>query len=164
MTARHSLPRRLVVGIGNPWRGDDALGLVVARRLRPLVTESVTIREVGGDLTALLELWHAADSVILVDAVQSGASPGTIRRFEVGAQQLPSQAFRTSTHAFGLAETLELARVLGQLPAVCIVYGVEGAVWDLGASLSPVVEASIREVLTSIQHDLGQASIRRALF
>ena len=72
----------LVIGIGNEYRGDDGLGLIVARRLRERHLPKVTIMEIGGDLTVLGETWQGAETVILVDAVASGREPGTIYRFE----------------------------------------------------------------------------------
>lgn len=154
MRPAQTVPRILIIGVGNAWRGDDALGLVVAQRLRALLPATVTSLEASGDGTALLSLWRDADVVFLVDAVQSGVRPGTVQRFEVSTQPLSSQTFRTSTHAFGLAEAIELARALGQLPTACIVYGVEGAVWDVGAGLSAAVEASVPAVVRCIQDEL----------
>ncbi|MGE3539841.1 MAG: hydrogenase maturation protease [Candidatus Tectimicrobiota bacterium] len=154
MTPQPPPPGWLVIGIGNAWRGDDALGLVAARRLRALLPAQVSIVEASGDGTSLLTLWAGADQVILIDAVQSGAPPGTVQRFTVHTAPLPSHTFRMSTHAFGLAEGIELARALGQLPAVCLVYGIEGSVWERGAALSPAVEASVQEVVRRVQEDV----------
>ena len=49
---------RLVIGIGNDFRGDDAAGLMVARRLRGTPLHDVEIVESAGDAAALMELWN----------------------------------------------------------------------------------------------------------
>ena len=69
--------RPLVIGVGNAARGDDAAGLLAARRLGGI--------ELEGDPTALLDLFDGIDEAAVVDAVRSGAAPGTVHRFDVGA-------------------------------------------------------------------------------
>jgi hydrogenase maturation protease len=70
------------------------------------------ILEATGEGTALLESWKGADTVILIDAVASGAYPGTIHRLDARAQLLPAGFLHTSSHAFGVAQGVELARAL----------------------------------------------------
>jgi hydrogenase maturation protease len=134
--------RTVVLGVGNPERGDDAVGRAVARRLRGALPEEVEIAEHDGEATALLALMDGAGAAYLVDACASGAEPGTLRRFDAAAAPLPSGAFGVSTHGFGPAEAIELARALGQLPRRCIVYAIEGGSWETGAPLSPRVAAA----------------------
>ena len=59
---------------------------------------------------------------------------------------MPAGWFRYSTHAFGAAEAIELARVLGRLPRRLIVVGIEGARFDAGVGLSPEVAAAVEDV------------------
>ena len=82
---------------------------------------------------SLLSLWEDYETAIVVDATQSGAEPGTVRRLPVHDEPLPEELRRTSTHLLGVAEAVELARALGKLPARTIVYGIEGGSWDTGA-------------------------------
>jgi len=138
MGARHTL----VIGIGHPDRGDDAVGRIVAARLRDLAPEGVRIIETDGEAGKLLDLFSDADDVIIVDAGVSGAKPGTIHRLDAAAAPLPRPMFAMSSHAIGLVESIELARTLGTLPRRCIVYAIEAQGFDLGAGLSrPVAEA-----------------------
>ena len=89
--------RCVVLGIGNPDRGDDAAGRIVAQRLRGLLPVDIEIIEHDGEGTSLLGQLDGAATAFLVDASASGASPGTIRRFDVGAAPLPHLAFGLST-------------------------------------------------------------------
>jgi hydrogenase maturation protease len=141
----------LVVGLGNAWRGDDGAGPAVARALgddpRVLVHE--------GEPLGLIEAWAGAEEVILVDAVSSGAPAGTVHRLDPLAVPLPAPLARGSTHAFGLANTLELARTLERLPPRLTVYGIEGACFSTGDALSPAVRAAVETVHLELQQRLG---------
>ena len=147
-------PRVLAIGVGNASCGDDAVGLIVAQRLEETPLNGVTIMLSPGEGTALLALWQDTDAVVLVDAVWSGSRPGTLHRFAVGTQPLPAIFARVSSHTFGVAEAIELARVLRQLPPVLVVYGVEGATFALGAGLSAAVAAAVPQVVTRVQQEL----------
>jgi hydrogenase maturation protease len=132
----------LVIGVGNEWRSDDAAGLVVARRLRePCPAARVIERE--GEPLDLIDEWSGADDAIVVDAVRSGAEPGTIHRLDAAEQRLPAELFRGSTHAFSVAEAVELGRALGRLPSRLLVLGIEGEDFTAGAGLSPAVERAV---------------------
>jgi hydrogenase maturation protease len=137
------VPRRLVIGLGNAARGDDAAGLIAARRLGGLEHE--------GDPLALLDLWDGADVAVVIDAVSSGAGPGTIHRLEAGAEPLPVRLrSSTSTHAVGLGEAIELARALGRLPTRLIVFGIEGERFEAGAALTPAVAEAVDAVVREV--------------
>jgi hydrogenase maturation protease len=136
----------LVIGIGNLYRRDDGVGIVIARALQAENRGGIRIIEHSGEGAALIEAWRGAARVIIIDAVQSGAKPGAIHRLEAHAQAVPTQLFRCSTHAFSLAEAIELARALGQLPPRVIVYGIEGRDFEAGEGLSHEVNAAADEV------------------
>jgi hydrogenase maturation protease len=103
-------PRVLLVGIGNELRGDDALGICVVRRLRRRAARAgIDVYEQQGDPVGLLDLWHAADGAVLVDAVRSGAPAGAIQRLDATARRLPaSLRGSSSTHAIALDQAIEL--------------------------------------------------------
>lgn len=138
--------KTLVIGVGNEYRGDDAVGLIVARRIRDDSSTRVSVREESGEGAALMEAWQGVESIILIDAVQAGGAPGTIYRFEAHVEPMPTRFFHYSTHAFSVAEAIELARKLNQLPARLIVYGIEGRNFEAGIGLSPEVEQAAQDV------------------
>jgi hydrogenase maturation protease len=132
----------LVVGVGNPWRGDDAAGLEVADRVRAQA-RGVLVETVEGDASALVQLWAGHDEVALVDAASSGAPPGTLHELRAGDGTLPAAGLRSSTHAFGVADAVGLATALGRLPARLEIYAIEGEDFSLGAPLSPAVAQTV---------------------
>ena len=143
----------LVIGLGNSWRGDDGAGPAVARSLRDEVPARVHVYE--GEPVGLIEDWASADAVIVVDAVSSGAPPGTIHRLDPLAEPIPAALSQGSTHAFGLAETIELARALDRLPPRLTVYGIEGERFTAGEELSGRVRAAVDELVGELAGTLG---------
>ena len=147
-------PRVLVLGVGNLDRGDDAAGIQVARRLRASVPEDARVCEMGLDGMAMLDAWADATSVVIVDAMQSGSTPGTVERFDATRDPLPLRRFGASTHAFGVAEAVELGRALGRLPARVVVFGIEGKCFDPGAGLSPEMEQGLDQAVERVLGEL----------
>jgi hydrogenase maturation protease len=145
----------LVIGIGNPDRGDDAVGLVVARELQQAVPMGVTVLEHRGDAADLVERLDSAAAVVLVDAAVSGGDPGTFRRIDVRRESLPASWFACSTHGLGLAAAIELAQALGSLPERCVVYAIEAVRFDPGAALSEPAVAAIPAVVAAILDDVA---------
>ncbi|HUJ94299.1 MAG TPA: hydrogenase maturation protease [Terriglobales bacterium] len=139
----------LIIGCGNRQRGDDAAGILVAERLRELGVETVTRI---GQAADLIEAWTGSDDVIVVDAVVTGAPVGTVQMWE---GQLPPTCLNAtaSTHTLGLAEALELAKVLNRLPTRLRVYGIEGVRFEPGLEVSPEVWRAVAEVVRRIIAD-----------
>lgn len=140
-------------GVGNALRGDDGIGLVLARSVGALSPRRFTVRECTGEPAALIEQWTGVDAALLFDAVHSGGAPGAIFRVDVTETPLPDAFQQTSTHGFGVAEAVELSRALGVLPARLVVYGVEAASFGHGAEMTPEVAAAIPEVVRMAAED-----------
>jgi hydrogenase maturation protease len=149
----------LLIGIGNEYRSDDSMGVAIARKIRERKLSSVCIKEESGEGAALMEAWQGFENVILVDAVSSGAKPGTIYRIDAKKERVPSKFFHYSTHAFGVAEAIELARAMKTLPQELVVYGIEGADFTAGIRLSPVVQESAGQVVEQIMKKIKAADL-----
>ena len=148
----------VIIGIGNPSRGDDGAGRAVLARLRGRLGATATLIEHDGEVTGLLALLQGARHVTLIDACLSGAPPGTILRLD--AARPLSAAVRThSTHGLGLGPAVEVARALHTLPPRCIVYLVEGAAFGLGVCLSAPVQAAVERLAARL---LGELPRRRS--
>ncbi len=146
--------RLLVIGVGNAERGDDGAGMAVVEALQRMLPSGVEVRAMGGNGTRLMEAWAEAKALWVVDAVRAGGAPGTIYRYEAHTEPLPVRAFATSTHTFGLAEAVEVARALGRLPKRLVVYGIEAATFELGTSVSAAVQQAATEVAQRIQTEV----------
>jgi hydrogenase maturation protease len=150
-------PRCLIVGIGNPDRGDDAAGPLAADLLARQAPAGTRIEVLRGDPAPLIEWLEQAEHAWLIDAADAGDSPGSIRRFDLARGAVPEQPFALSTHGFGLADTLELARALNALPATCVVYSIQGGSFEDGAAPCPQVRTAVREVAGRILEELHAA-------
>ena len=148
------IPPIRLIGIGNEFRSDDAVGLYVARQLKQRTDGVLDIVEATGEGIDLLELWEGAEKVLLVDAVCSKAKPGTIYRFDTRKQSIPDNLFSCSTHHFGVAQAIEMARVLQRLPARLIVYGIEGKTFTAGIQLSPEVKVAAETVILQVMKEI----------
>lgn len=143
-----------VVGLGNPLAGDDAVGLLAARRLRGVAGLPAEVVEAPLAGLQVLDLIRGRRAAILIDAVRGGAPAGSIHRLDASSGPLAAAPFRGSTHAVTAADALELGRALGWLPPRVIVFGVEIAAVTAGTPLSaavagaldPLVERIVREV------------------
>jgi hydrogenase maturation protease len=156
-------PNIVVIGVGNEYRRDDGVGVVTARRLRAQLPAEIKIIEASGEGVSLLDAWQGAASVVVLDAAHSGAPPGTIHRFDASTEAIPTAFLNYSTHAFSVAEAVELARVLHQLPPRLIVYGIEGSNFAAGVGLSPAVEAVVDSAIDQVVRDLHSASLYKQL-
>ena len=146
-------PSVLVLAIGNPDRGDDGFGPAVAQRLRRRVHPTVRILERSGDALALIEDWDGIPSVV-IDAMAPISEPGQVHRFDLTDSPLPIGFAPSSSHAFGVAETVELARSLGRLPRYLVAYLVEGEQFGTGAPLSLVVAEAVGDVAERIASEV----------
>ena len=154
-------PSTLVAAIGNPDRGDDGVGPAVAARLHAGVPAGVRVLERSGDVLALITEWDGFSDVFIVDAAAPIGQPGRIHRLDLASQPLPDGFARSSTHAFGVAEAVELARSLNRLPRHIVAYLVEGERFEVGAPLSPAVAEAVDMVAERIRDELAILSARQ---
>jgi hydrogenase maturation protease len=150
-----------IIGCGNHERGDDGAGLLVVERLRELGVESLGARTktCSGEATEVMDAWAADDEVILVDAVVTGASAGTIHRWDNGIP-LAGGSISASTHGFGVGEAIRLARALGRYPKSLRVYGIEGRQFELGTEISPEVRLAVENVAQQISMEIRSLCCR----
>lgn len=145
-----------IIGVGQDWRGDDAVGLLVVRYLQSRLPSSIIIRESPGFALDLLAAWQDAEAAILVDAVHSQVKPGTIYHFDAHCEPIPLEIFpSTSTHGWGVAEALALGRILRQLPPYLSIYGIAGKNFGLGMSVSLEVREAIVTVADQVIKELS---------
>lgn len=145
------MPNRIaVIGVGNEFRSDDRAGLEVARRLTELTDQGIDLIPFQGDGASLLETIRKYEQVLIIDAVRSNETPGTIHRFDAVTQTIPTGYFNYSTHAFSVAESIEMLRRLNELPEVLHVFGIEGQEFGFGTEISLPVSQAIDDLVTEI--------------
>jgi hydrogenase maturation protease len=145
----------LVLGLGNPLRQDDGLGIAAVQLLRAHeLPDGVCVEEAGTPgwgLPAWLEGWC---HVILVDAAHMGCPPGTYRRFNTEDVRLIGHQQMLSLHEPNLANGLALAEALDVLPEKITFYCIEPEQTGEGMELSPSVQNALYKLVENIYEDL----------
>ncbi len=148
------MSKTVVIGVGNEFRSDDALGRLVARELRRRHLGEIRVVEVEGDTSSLLDAWEGAENLLIVDAVNGAGPPGSVVRIDVSLRRIPAYLFSGGSHGFGVAEAVELGRELKRLPPMVIFYGIVAESTENGQGLSDRVLKSIPDLLQMIEEDL----------
>lgn len=146
-----TLESLLVVGVGNAARGDDGIGpaVIEAIRAEPELADAETM-VAAGDLSDLVVTWEPDQDVVVVDAMIGGGPPGTIVTIDGLRDPLPEADRPLSSHGFGLADTVQLARALGRLPRSLTIVAVQIGDAEHLAPLTEPVRNAVSDVVTMI--------------
>jgi hydrogenase maturation protease len=153
-----------VIGVGNLLRGDDGAGILVVRELRKkLKGGSVETLESGGDVTQLLDCFDRFSVVFIVDAVriedetsQLGDNPARVFRVNALNEELPVGERAASSHVLGVAQAVALGRLLGKLPRVLEVWGLESRNFVVGAEPGKPVLRAVNEAAKSLAFEVNR--------
>lgn len=146
-----TLESLLVVGVGNAARGDDGIGpaVIEAIRAEPELADAETV-VAAGDLSDLVVTWEPDQDVVIVDAMIGGGPPGTVVTIDGLRDPLPEADRPLSSHGFGLADTVQLARALGRLPRSLTIVAVQVGDIDHLAPLTEPVRDAVAEVVARV--------------
>ncbi len=147
----------LILGVGSPLRGDDAIGILAVQALRERgdLPPGVDVFDGGTDGLGLIPVLEAYPRVIVVDAVEMGLPPGTLRRFTWEDVRVNGRMGGLSLHESDLGAALSLAEALGSLPRQLVFFGVQphDTAWD--APLSPAVACALPRLVQARLHEVG---------
>ena len=147
-------PTAVVIGIGNDFRRDDAVGLTVADQVAERNLPRVRVVTGIGEPAALLEAWSGATRAVVVDAAAGADSaPGRIRRWT--ARDLEATA-AVSSHALGLTQTCALGQALARMPDELVIFTIEVADMNHGIGLTPAVAAAVPDLVDAIIAELNR--------
>ncbi len=140
-----------VIGVGNPLRGDDGVGVALVERLAaeglPPGVEAV---DAGTGGLTLLDLLEGASRVVLVDAAELGRPPGSVVRVDGEDLGLGEVAGAPSLHGAGVGDALALGRELGLLPPL-VLYLVQVVRVEVGPGLSAPVAAVLGDLAARVR-------------
>lgn len=138
----------LVVGIGQAFGGDDAVGLAVAERLRTQGIQTVVVPDGAALVDALAEVERA----VIIDAVAGGGPPGTVLHLEGDELAGRAGAVPVSSHGLSVADAVAVARALGgaaevHLIGVAIEPGACSPAGTIGAGAATAIGAGAAAAL-----------------
>ena len=156
--------RTLVLGIGNPFLGDDGVGFNIAQELAGVIRdENIDVKDASLPGLNLLELIIGYDKAIIIDAIMTeDGEAGEIYRLE------PENFVKTvhptsSAHDVNLATAIEIGKksLAEQMPAEIVVFAVEiREVTEFTEEMTAKVKGAIPRVVSLVLEELSQASAR----
>lgn len=133
------------MGIGNELRGDDAIGIYVARNFRKVGWKVIVAGQVPEDFTSEIKNLKP-DILIMVDAALMNLPPGEIRI--VPAEKIPKVAF--STHGMPLSFFMEY---IEEYVKRCLLIGIQPKSMEFGVGLSEEVKAAGDELIQILKEE-----------
>ncbi|MGZ3775658.1 MAG: hydrogenase maturation protease [Pseudobdellovibrionaceae bacterium] len=150
-----------LIGLGNNFRSDDALGILAARKVKSFFSEDeVKMIESQGEVNEILDCFKENDFVFLMDAVASESlNVGEIIRIDFkdngGSLNIDSFGNRTSSHAFIFKQIVDLATALDMLPRKLIIYGVVGDNFSEGKNISQQAMNGMEKMISMLKSELS---------
>ncbi|STX43998.1 hydrogenase expression/formation protein [Legionella donaldsonii] len=148
----------LILGIGSPF-GDDRLGWEVVqglqkkKALQGYSTQQLQFMACDRPGLNLLDWMQQAKTVFLIDAVRTGAKAGSLLYLE--NEEIKTINSIQSTHEFGLANTIEMGKILNLLPNKLVLYGIEINELKFQFEITEPIRAAIQALITRIEKDIA---------
>src|SRR3990167_9711690 len=154
MSNNDSVPKILILGIGNILLKDEGVGVKVIERLKRDYKFPSNIELIDGGTAGfgLIDLLEGAEHLIIVDAVQGNDEPGSIYRFKF--EDMPSSISKKfSPHQIGILETLILIKMLGKIPDTTIIAIQPKDCSNWGTELTPEIEDKIPNIVNLVSNE-----------
>jgi hydrogenase maturation protease len=146
--------KTVVIGIGNLLRCDDGAGVHVVNFLKSTNTK-VDAHDLTMGSIDIIELIRGYDRAYIIDAIKTGAEPGTVFKINIHHNEEPPVIH--SSHGVDLFTTLKLAEELypEELPNEIIVFGIEAQdLITLNMECTEPVRKGVEQVAQYIQNHL----------
>ncbi len=149
----------LVLGIGNTLLTDEGVGIVAMRELEAHFSTREDMEFLdGGTLSFTLAVPISECSALLViDAAELGAAPGSVRSFEgMEMDRFLGENRKSSVHEVGLLDLMSVSRLTGHWPERRALIGIQPASMDWGEALTPAVAAALPEICATASEIIGR--------
>jgi len=146
-----------IIGIGNPLRRDDGIGIVLLEKLveqKKTLPKEIQYLDGGTGGMNLLHILPQFDIVIIIDAVQFNAAPGSYRFFTADEITTNKNINSISTHTNQLPQVIEISRQLEELPKQLFIFGIQPKNTSYGRNLSNALKKNIKTLLSSLQNEI----------
>lgn len=145
----------LVLGLGNTIMTDDGFGVRAVEALSSRCHFQGEVRLLDGGTLGLDLLPHleGIERLLIIDALEMQAAPGTVFRLE-GEEVPRALASKLSVHQMGVQDLLAVSELMGHLPRELVVWGVQPESIEMGTELTPTVAAALEPVVTGVVEEL----------
>lgn len=147
----------LILGAGNLLLSDDGAGIHVIQRLQEVVELPEEVRVLDGGTLGLnlLPFLEGVSYLVIVDAMETGQPPGTLRR--LAGDEVPAYlSIKMSPHQIGLPDMLFAAKLRDLYPREVVVWGVQPGSTEVGLELTPAVAAQVDLLVAKILEELAR--------
>jgi hydrogenase maturation protease len=142
----------LIVGVGNPYRHDDAAGWAAIDILQHKHIEGITLQKIRAEALELIDLFGLYPTIYLIDAFQREHTTDSFARIDALQTSLLQQN-NTSSHGFGVAHTIELARQMNMLPQKLIIYAVAAQDFSIGQQISDDILQNVEKAVFQLMKE-----------
>jgi len=144
--------RICIIGLGNVLLGDDGFGPLIVEKFRCeyAYDPSVEVLDLGTPGLDLAPYLHGKDLVVIVDAVHSDETPGTLSLYDESDFLDHRAVLRLTAHDPGVEQCLAQLKLADHAPSELIIVGVVPQSCDLGRGLSASVLAAVPPALEKI--------------
>ena len=147
--------RLLILGVGNPLRKDDGIGVHIAHELEKFgMPQGVKVLDAGTENLALVDRMREAPTVVFLDAVEMGENPGTVKLFTQQDVVMVGKKRALSLHEIGLPQVFFVASLQGVSPDIVIV-GIQPKDLGWGTGLSPELERAVPHIVEYVLAEIA---------
>ena len=143
-----------VIGVGNPLRRDDGIGILLLEHLRKQQSpfaEHITLIDGGTASMNLLPVLSRFEHLLIIDATDFHGIPGTVRVFHDEEVQSRKAPLTLSTHQQDILPLIRIARELDNVPRTIKIFGIQPKDTSFGQGLSPELENKVPSILKQLQ-------------
>jgi hydrogenase maturation protease len=146
-----------VIGIGNPLRRDDGIGIILLEKLieqKKFLPKEIKFIDGGTGGMNLLHVIVSFDIVFIIDAVELNSDPGSYRLFTADEIKINKNSLFISTHENQLPQVIEMSKQLGELPKQIFIFGIQPKDTSYGKNLSNDLQTKIDSLLVSLINEI----------
>jgi hydrogenase maturation protease len=150
------MEKKLVLGVGNLLLTDEGIGIHAVQKLiaASQLPDEVEIVDGGTAGLNLLTYLEGVDTLVIIDAVETGGPPGTITR--LAGDQVPAYiAMKVSPHEITLPDFLAAAKLRDLYPKKVVVWGMQPKSFEVGIDLSPDLARKLDALIENVVNELA---------
>jgi hydrogenase maturation protease len=152
------MKKTAVIGIGNPLRRDDGIGIILLEKLvekKDNLSENLEYIDGGTGGMNLLHLLASYDKVLIIDAVDFKGKPGDYKIFKSNKVISQKQSIDFSTHESDMLKIIKLSKKLDECPDEILIFGIQPKDVSYGQNLSDEIKQVIDLIIKNLEKEIN---------